>query len=119
MYYDIIIIHLVIAYAHELHCKHHTRMIMNKVNFNEHRHDIWKCDWFLGYIISINSKVLFLLIYNYFIYYSVTYIFISIFDVLNYYLYLYTISLNFIYIHISFIQVLLYSYWIFQSFVSS
>ena len=40
MYYNIIIIHLVIAYAHGLHYKHHTRMTMNKFCFNEHKQDI-------------------------------------------------------------------------------
>ena len=38
-YYDLIIIHLVIAPAHGLHCKHHTRMTMNKFHFNEHKQD--------------------------------------------------------------------------------
>ena len=37
MYYDLIVIHLVIAYAHELHYKHHTKMKMNKFHFNKHK----------------------------------------------------------------------------------
>ena len=36
MYIDLIIIHLVIAYAHVLHCKYHKIMIMKKFHFNEH-----------------------------------------------------------------------------------
>ena len=27
---------------------------MNKYHFNEHKQDIWKCDWLIGHIISIN-----------------------------------------------------------------
>ena len=42
-----------IAHAHGLHCKHHTRMTMNKFHFNEHKQDTWKCDWLIGHIISI------------------------------------------------------------------
>ena len=53
MYYDLIIIHLVIAYAYGLHCKHHTGMTMNKFYFNEHKQDTWKCDCLIGHIISI------------------------------------------------------------------
>ena len=55
MYYDLIIIHLVIIYAYELHCKHHIGMKMNKFNFNEHKKDTWKCDWLIGHIISITN----------------------------------------------------------------
>ena len=33
LYDDLIIIHLIIAYVHGLHCKHHTRMTMNKSSF--------------------------------------------------------------------------------------
>ena len=58
MYFDLIIIHLVITYAHELHCQHHTLMIMNKFYFNEHKRDTWKCDWLIGHIISINPFLL-------------------------------------------------------------
>ena len=44
MYYDLIVIHLVIAYAHELHYKHHTKMKMNKFHFNKHKLETWQCD---------------------------------------------------------------------------
>ena len=27
---------------------------MNKFHFDEHQWDIWKCDWLIGHIISIN-----------------------------------------------------------------
>ena len=33
VYYDLIIIHLIIVYVHGLHCKYHTRMKMNKSSF--------------------------------------------------------------------------------------
>ena len=56
MYYDLIIIDLVIVRAHELHCKHHTRMTINKINFNKLKQDTWKCDWLIGHVISINIK---------------------------------------------------------------
>ena len=57
LYYDLIIIHVVIVYAYELHCKHHTRMTMNKFHFNEHKQDTWKCDWLIGHIISISLSL--------------------------------------------------------------
>ena len=34
LYYDLIIIYLVIAYAHGIHYKHLTRIIINKFYFN-------------------------------------------------------------------------------------
>ena len=43
IYYNIIIIYLVITYAHELYIKHHTRIMMNNLtsmNINE----IHKCE---------------------------------------------------------------------------
>ena len=43
-----------LPYAHGLHCKHHTQMTMNKFHFNELKRDTWKCDWLIGYIISID-----------------------------------------------------------------
>ena len=55
MYYNIIIIHLIIAYAHGFYYKHHTRMKLNKFHFNEHKKDRWKCDWLIGHIISIKN----------------------------------------------------------------
>ena len=57
MHYDLIIIHLVIAYAHGLHCKHHTRMTMNKFHFNELKQDKWKCDWLIGHVIYITTSM--------------------------------------------------------------
>ena len=39
MYYDLFIIYLVIVYAHGLHYKYHTRMIMNKFHFNKHKQE--------------------------------------------------------------------------------
>ena len=57
MYYDIIIIHLVIAYAHGLHYKYHTQIKMNKYHFNEHKQNTWKCDWLIGHMISISSII--------------------------------------------------------------
>ena len=51
-------IHLVLAHAHGLHCKHNTRMTMNKFHFNEHKQDTWKCDWLIGHIISIRNLAL-------------------------------------------------------------
>ena len=55
MYYDLIIIQLVIAYAHGLHYKHHIGMTMDKFHFNKHKQDIWECDWLIGHIISIKE----------------------------------------------------------------
>ena len=39
MYYDLIIIHLVSAYARGLKYKHHKKMIINKIYFNEYKQD--------------------------------------------------------------------------------
>ena len=54
MYNDLIVIHLFMVYAHGLHYKHHTRMIINTFHLNEYKCDTWKCDWVIGNIISIN-----------------------------------------------------------------
>ena len=55
LYYDIILIHLVIAYAHGLHCKHHIRMTIDKFHFDEYKWDIWKGYWLIGHVISIKG----------------------------------------------------------------
>ena len=37
LHYDLIIIHLIIAYVYGLHCKHHTRMTIKIFYFNEYK----------------------------------------------------------------------------------
>ena len=41
MSYDLIIMYLVIAYAHKLYYKNDNK----KFHFNEYKRDTWKCDW--------------------------------------------------------------------------
>ena len=43
LYFDLIIICLVIACALGLHCKHHTIILMNKFDFIEYKRDIEEC----------------------------------------------------------------------------
>ena len=57
-HYNLITIHLVIAYAHGLHYKHDTRLTKNKnlVNIKK-RHE------YIGYIISISKGVMIFYVY--------------------------------------------------------